>query len=158
MRKFVWDTSAIVNLKEQNAFGYSPARSLWKDLADGWIRGPYVNILPALAVFEVSAGVSRAIREGGHIQREFYLLDDHTRGYGVDEELVRRSHHLFAQLGFDRLRGADLVFACIAKLEEATLVTLDGGFRTHVASVIDILDLNDSRDEALYRERSKSAS
>jgi hypothetical protein len=30
MRKLVWDTSAILKIKEPNGFGYSPAHSLWK--------------------------------------------------------------------------------------------------------------------------------
>jgi predicted nucleic acid-binding protein len=153
VKKFVWDTSAILNLKEPNGSGYSPAHSLWKDLADGWICGPYLNLFPAIALFEVSASVSRKLREGSRMLREFYLLDDASRVYVIDEELVRRSYPLFTEAGFDRLRGADLVFACIAKLEGATLVTLDAGFQQHVGGVVDVLDLNDSRDEARYRER-----
>jgi hypothetical protein len=46
MLKLVWDTSALVNIKEPNEHGYSPGHSLWKDLADGWIEGPYQNIIP----------------------------------------------------------------------------------------------------------------
>jgi hypothetical protein len=34
MQKFIWDTSAIVNIKEPNKQGYSPGYSLYKDLAD----------------------------------------------------------------------------------------------------------------------------
>ena len=34
MQKFIWDTSAIVNIKESNEQGYSPGYSLYKDLAD----------------------------------------------------------------------------------------------------------------------------
>ena len=51
MKKLVWDTSAIINIKEPNARGYSPGWSLYKDFNDGWIPGPYLNIFPALALF-----------------------------------------------------------------------------------------------------------
>ena len=41
MKRFVWDTSALVNIKEPNEQGYSPGHSLFKDLSDGIIQGPY---------------------------------------------------------------------------------------------------------------------
>lgn len=153
MKKFVWDTSAIVNIKEPNEQGYSPGHSLFKDLSDGWIPGPYLNIFPTLAVFEISAAVSRKLREGRSILREFYLLNENSVLYDLDSALIRKSHELFARSGFDQLRGADLVFACIAKLEGATLVTRDGAFEKHVGHSIDVLDLNHSLTEPRYRER-----
>jgi predicted nucleic acid-binding protein len=152
MRKLVWDTSAIVKIKEPDQAGYSPAYGLLKDLSDGWIPGPYLNLFPALAVFEVSAAVSRRLREGHSILREFYLLDENSRIYNVDDTLVRRSHELFALPGFDQLRGADLVFACIAHVEGATLVTTDGAFQKLVGHSVDVLDLTESLAEPRYRE------
>jgi predicted nucleic acid-binding protein len=153
MKKFVWDTSAIINIKEPNQQGYSPGHSLFKDLSDGWIPGPYLNIFPTVAVFEVSAAVSRKVREGHSVLREFYLLNENSTLYDLDNALVRKSAELFARPGFDQLRGADLVFACIAHIERATLVTRDGGFAKHVGHSIDVLDLNHSLDEPRYRER-----
>ena len=153
MKKFVWDTSAIINIKEPNGFGYSPAHSLLKDLSDGRVEGPYLNIFPSLAVFEVSASVSRKIREGRSILREFYLLDDNATLYDLNAALIRKSNELFARPGFDQLRGADLVFASIAHVEGATLVTLDDAFQKHVGTVVDVLDLRSSRDEPAYRQR-----
>ena len=125
LKKFVWDTSAIVNIKEPDGRGYSPGYSLIKDLSDGWIPGPYLNIFPALAVFEVDATVSRMHREGKAILREFYLMDEKAVMYSIDQSLIYKSHELFVKPGFDQLRGADLVFACIAFVEGAYLVTKD---------------------------------
>ena len=48
LKKFVWDTSAIVNIKEPNEQGYSPGYSLIKDSSDSIIPGPYLNIFPSL--------------------------------------------------------------------------------------------------------------
>ena len=152
MKKLVWDTSAIINIKEPNEQGYSPGHSLFNDLSDGWIAGPYLNFFPTLAVFEVSAAVSRKLREGQSILREFYLLDENSALYDLDTAVIRKSHELFGLLGFDQLRGADLVFACIARLESATLVTLDGAFAKHVGHSIDVLDLKHSLTEPRYRE------
>ncbi len=152
-KKFVWDTSAIVNIKEPDGHGYSPGYSLIKDLSDGWIPGPYLNIFPTLAVFEVSATVSRMHRDGKKILRDFYLLDENATTYDIDQNLISRSSELFARPGFDKLRGADLVFACIAYVESAYLVTLDRGFAQNVSQYVEVIDLNDSRRTATYRDR-----
>jgi len=150
LKKFVWDTSAIINIKEPNAEGYSPGNSLMKDLSDGWISGPYQNIFPSIAAFEVDASVSRMHREGKKLLREFYIVDDCAVVYPVDQELIRRSSDLVTMDGFSKLRGADLIFACIAYLESACLVTLDGHF-SGISQLVRVLDLNESRDSPKYR-------
>lgn len=148
--RLVWDTSALLSIKEPNADGYSPGASLYKDFSDGWLPGPYFNIYPAIAVFELQAAVSRHHREGRNTGREFHVVSENSTVYPVDQELVYRCDALFAAPGFVTLRGADLVFACIAKLEDAYLVTLDKGFAA-VASEIRVVDLNDSRTSPTYR-------
>jgi hypothetical protein len=151
IKKFVWDTSAIINIKEQDDHGYSPGHSLFKDLTDGWIPGPYLNIFPSLAVFEVSATVSRMHREGSPILRDFYLMNENSMLYDVDQSLILKSHDLFAKVGFDQLRGADLVFACIASIEEAYVVTKDQAFRKHLSTELQIIDLTESVASPNYR-------
>ena len=76
MKKFVCDASALVNIKEPNSQGYSPGHSLFKDLADGWIQGPYKNIFPAIAAFEIDATVSKLHRKEKPILRDFYVVDE----------------------------------------------------------------------------------
>ncbi|EIU6822990.1 hypothetical protein HJ202_24390 [Vibrio parahaemolyticus] len=151
MHKFVWDTSAIVNIKESNDDGYSPGRSLFKDLSDGWIDIDYKNIFPTLAVFEVNATVSKLARKGKPVLREFYLLDDRALMYDVDQELIRKANQLFTLDGFDKLYGADLVFACIAKIEDAYLVTMDRKLAMHVSKHVKVIDLNESKSSPVYR-------
>ena len=152
MRKFVWDSSAILNIKELNPEGYSPAYSLQKDLTDGWISGPYHNYYPALAVFEAAASVSRKLRDGKRILREFYLLDENASIYDVDESFISKSAGLPEKEGFNKLRGADLVFACIASVEGAYLVTLDKQFEKDVSQHIGVIDLNGSLESPNYRK------
>lgn len=152
MKKFVWDTSALINLKEPNSQGYSPANSLMKDIVDGWMPGPYFNIFPALAVFEVNATISRIERDGGRMLREFWLLNEYATVYPIDSDLIIKANCLLASEGFSRLRGADLVFACIAHLEDAYLVTKDGDF-DKVKPHLKVIDLRQSLHEANYREQ-----
>lgn len=149
MKKLVWDTSALLSIKEPDTNGYSPGHSLFKDFSDGWIKGPYQNIFPALAYFEVQATISRKHSDGKNILRDFYIIDDHAVVYPIDQELIARSYELVAKPGFEKLRGADLIFACIAHLEHAFLVTLDNGFDA-VADTIKVVNLNTSRDQARY--------
>ncbi len=150
MKKFVWDTSALINLKEPNEEGYSPASSFMKDFIDGWLEGPYLNIFPAIAVFELSASVSRKHREGKNILRDFYIMNEHAIIYDVDRTLINKSYDLAATDGFNRLKGADLIFACIAFLEDAYLITLDSDYK-RVADKIKIIDLRDSLNNPKYR-------
>jgi hypothetical protein len=83
---------------------------------------------------------------------DFYLMGDNELLYPIDEKLVYAASKLVRKPPFDQLRGADLIFACIAKHEDAWLVTLDRKFSTLVGDVT-VIDLNDSRNEARYRER-----
>ena len=152
MLKLVWDTSALVNIKEPNEQGYSPGYSLWKDLADGWIAGPYENIIPTIAAFEVNATVSRLRRNGTRMVREFRLIGSNERLYNIDAQFVRESAELVTMDGFDQLRGADLIFACIASIEKAWLVTLDKHFK-YVDDKIKLIDLNLSRTQPKYHHQ-----
>jgi predicted nucleic acid-binding protein len=146
----VWDTSALLNIKEPNGQGYSPGHSFYKDFSDGWLPGPYFNIYPSIAVFELQASISRLHREGRKMLRDFYIVNENSTVYSIDQDLINRCEHLFDKPGFSSLRGADLIFACIAHVEDAFLVTLDTGFNA-VASQIRVIDLNGSRDSANYR-------
>ena len=151
MRKFVWDTSAIINIKEPNSEGYSPGHSFYKDFNDGWIEGDYLNIFPALAVFEVEATVSKKHRKGEQILREFYLMGENAILYDVNQELISNCVDLFTLDGFDKLQGADLVFACIAHIEDAYLITMDKKLALHASKQIKVVDLNESIESANYR-------
>jgi predicted nucleic acid-binding protein len=150
-KRFVWDTSALLNIKEPNAQGYSPGHSFYKDFNDGWLPGPYFNIYPSIAVFELQASISRAHREGRKMLRDFYIVSDNSIVYPIDQDLIYRCAQLLDQPGFSNLRGGDLIFACIAHLEDAYLVTLDKGFNA-VASQVRVIDLNESRESPNYRK------
>ncbi|CAE7323489.1 unnamed protein product [Symbiodinium pilosum] len=140
VRRLVWDTSAVVNIKEPNEDGYSPGLSLWKDLSDSWIEGPYKNLIPAISAFEVSHAISRKHEKGIMTLREFWIMGENETLYPVDQEFIGRA------------TGADLVIACIAAVEDAWLITLDNHFDA-ISDQITVINLNDSRDTANYRKR-----
>lgn len=150
VKKFVWDTSAIINIKDPGNYGYSPGYSLYKDLSEGIIPGPYLNIFPSLAIFEVSAVISRKLREGKKILREFNVMNENAMIYNLDQEFIRNSDKLLSKPGFDQLKGADLVFACITSIENAYLVTLDKKFYKYLSKELKIIDLNESENEPEY--------
>ena len=89
-------------------------------------------------------------RDGKPILREFYLMDENSMMYQINQGLISKSHELFTKPGFNQLRGADLVFACIAFVENAYLVTLDKVFVKHLSGHLSIIDLNDSMTSAKY--------
>ena len=105
MRRLVWDTSAVVNIKEPNEDGYSPGLSLWKDLSDSWIEGPYKNLIPAISAFEVSHAISRKHEKGIMTLREFWIMGENETLYPVDQEFIGRASTFFDREGFKRLRG-----------------------------------------------------
>lgn len=149
-KRFVWDTSALLNIKESRTGGYSPGHSFYKDFSDGILPGPYFNIFPSIAIFELQASISRLHREGQRMLRQFYILSENSTVYPIDQDLINRCYHLLDKPGFSKLHGADLIFACIAYVEDAYLITLDSGFKA-VASQVRVIDLNGSRDTANYR-------
>lgn len=151
MLKLVWDTSAIVNIKEPDSSGYSPGYSLWKDLADGRIKGPYLNIVPAISTFETAAVVSNKNRRGANMLHEFWIFGENEMLYPIDKQLIDKSIEIARGPGFDHLYGADLIFGCIAKIEDAWLITLDKNFK-RIKEHVKVIDLNDSRISAKYRE------
>jgi predicted nucleic acid-binding protein len=87
-----------------------------------------VHVFPALAWFEVQATLSRIERGGGRVLREMYLLDEKNYVLDIGEAFIQRAVAENLHNRFSTLRGADLVFACAAVIERASLVTCDAAF------------------------------
>jgi predicted nucleic acid-binding protein len=84
--------------------------------------------------------------------RDFYIFDENSLIYSIDQKLIQQCNQFVTMSGFDSLRGADLIFACIAMLENAYLVTLDNHFRS-VSNYINVINLNESRENPVYRRK-----
>jgi predicted nucleic acid-binding protein len=87
-----------------------------------------IHVFPAIAWFEWQASLSRMERNGEKILRDLYLIDDKNYVLDIDRSFIARADDLQLHLRFSTLRGADLIFACAAVLEDATLVTRDTTF------------------------------
>jgi predicted nucleic acid-binding protein len=87
-----------------------------------------IHIFPAIAWFEWQASLSRMERAGERILRDLYLLDEKNYVLDINLAFIRKAAELELHLRFATLRGADLIFACAAVIEEATLVTRDKAF------------------------------
>ena len=79
-------------------------------------------------------------------------MNEHSIVYPVDSQLITRSAEVTVKPGFSELRGADLVFACIAYLEDAFLITIDSHF-SRVTADVKVIDLNLSRTAPEYRRQ-----
>jgi predicted nucleic acid-binding protein len=84
-------------------------------------------VIPTLAYFEFQAAQSRIRREGRNAIRELYIPNAET--YEITQATLRRASQLELPDKLSALRGADLVYACVAALEGLPLVTNDRGFR-----------------------------
>ena len=96
-------------------------------------------IVPTIAYFEYQAAQSRLKREGKGAYRDIYIPNYEI--YEISEALARTTAELDLPNIFSSLRGADLIYACIARIEQIPLVTCDSDFEKygHEISVINPL-------------------
>ena len=127
-QRYVLDTSvlaSIVNSDDTEHFScYSFFRNLHDADAATWV-------VPGLIFFEFNATQSRRYRKkrpGLPVFRNAPLFITNTELYEVTEAFLVKTWELRLYDLFSQLRGADLLYACIAKVESIPLVTHDGGF------------------------------
>lgn len=128
--KLVWDTSALIALVRTAEVHHGIATEIWEEHRDE------VSIFPALAYFEFQAAVNAIRRAGWKAIREMYLMDKKNIVLPLDAEFVQRCAEANLADRFSNLRGADLVFACAAALENATLVTFDVKLRRDATGLL----------------------
>ena len=117
--KLVWDASALVAVIRVSDAHHQQAYGLWLE------HKTALSIIPALAWFEYQATANRLKREGARMSPLIHLDESTTKLLPIDLAFIRRSSGRMLPDRFDMLRGADLVYACAAALEDATLVTFD---------------------------------
>jgi hypothetical protein len=122
-RRYVLDASVlagIVNSSDPEHFScYSFFRNLHDEDAAIWV-------VPGLIFFEFQAVQSRKNRERQRADPPYRyapLFLDNTELYRVDESFLEKVWEQDLYNRFDKLRGADLLYACIAKVEQLPLVT-----------------------------------
>lgn len=77
-------------------------------------------IVPTIAYFEYQAAQSRLRREGKRAYRDLYIPN--VEVLEISTDLMRKTAELDLANIFDNLRGADLIYACIAKTEGIPIV------------------------------------
>lgn len=86
-----------------------------------------ILVVPTLAYFEFQATQSRIKNEGKRAIRELYIPN--LEKYEITDALIRRANELDLFNKF-KLKGADLIYACIAAIEAIPLVTTDRDFES----------------------------
>ncbi len=122
LQKFVWDNSALVALinSDEPHHCYSFMKNHQSD----------IHIFPTIAWMEFQAAQSaKQRRTEKKVYRELWLLDEKNIVYEITQNFIEKVHKNELHLKFDRLRGMDLIYASVAWLEKAPLVTLDSDFK-----------------------------
>jgi predicted nucleic acid-binding protein len=121
--RLVWDTCALVSLVRSAETFHADAYEVWEEHRES------VSIFPALAYFEFQATVNAIRLRGDKAIRQMFLLDGKNIVLPLDQAFITRCDEAGLADRFPTLKGGDLVFACAAALEEATLVTYDDKLR-----------------------------
>jgi predicted nucleic acid-binding protein len=127
-KRYALDASvlaSIVNSDDAEHFScYSFFQNLHEDDKATWV-------VPGLIFFEFQATQSRRYRDlhpGHSVFRYAPLFYENTEVYQVTKRFLKEVHNLKLYDMFSHLHGADLLYACIARVERIPLVTHDGGF------------------------------
>jgi hypothetical protein len=117
--------ASIVNSDDVEHYScYSFFQNLHEDDKATWV-------VPGLIFFEFQATQSRRYRErhpGHKVFRHAPLFYTNTEVYQVTKRFLKQVYDLNLYDIFSHLHGADLLYACIARVERIPLVTHDGGF------------------------------
>jgi predicted nucleic acid-binding protein len=120
--KFVWDTSALISaVRSHDPFHLSCHQFMQEHAQD-------IHVFPTIAWFELQATLSRLERDGKRVLRELYLIDEKNYVLDIDIAFIQKASDQNLHIKFSSLRGADLIFACAAVIERATLITRDRSF------------------------------
>ena len=119
-KQYVLDASVLISAVNSQDPNHVPCYSFVRNKEDAqWI-------LPTIAYFEFHATQSRLKREGKKAIREVYL--GNAKLYELNQPFIQRCSEMDLFNKFHTLRGADLVYGCIAAVEGVPLVTSDRGF------------------------------
>ncbi len=126
-KSYVIDASVLVGAVNSADVNHVACYSFFKNHEDDTF------VIPTIAYFEFQAAQSRIRREGRKAIRELYIPNAET--YEITQATLRRAAELQLPDKLNALRGADLVYACIAAMERLPLVTNDRGFQAVEAHV-----------------------
>jgi predicted nucleic acid-binding protein len=134
LKRLIPDSSFIVSVVNSKDALHGPCYSYWKNSED-----KVLWIIPDLVFFEFQAAQSRRYQGKDEPYRELSLHRGNSRRFRITNKLLGTMWDMKLYDVFSGLKGADLLFACIAKAENLPLITCDNHFEKY-ADVIEIIN------------------
>ncbi|OQW65114.1 MAG: hypothetical protein BVN28_02005 [Nitrospira sp. ST-bin4] len=127
-KRYALDASVLASIVNSDDAEHFSCYSFFRDLNDD---DKALWVVPGLIFFEFQATQSRRYREL-HPDRSVFrpapLFYENSEIYHVTKRFLKKVYELNLYDVFSRLRGADLLYACIARVENIPLVTHDSHF------------------------------
>lgn len=130
-KRYALDASVLASIVNSDDPEHFSCYSFFRNLHD---EDKAIWVVPGLIFFEFQATQSRRYREhrpGKPVFRNAPLFYTNTELYHVTKKFLITVSELGLYDKFSRLRGADLLYACIARVEGIPLVTHDAGFNRY---------------------------
>ena len=127
-KRYALDASVLASIVNSNDAEHFSCYSFFRNLNDD---DKALWIVPGLIIFEFQATQSKRyqkLRPGQPVFRNSPLTYENTELYDVNKNFLAKVYKLHLYNKFSRLRGADLLYACIARVENIPLVTHDSDF------------------------------
>jgi predicted nucleic acid-binding protein len=131
-RRYVLDASVLASIVNSNDAEHFSCYSFFRNLHDA---DKATWVVPSLIFFEFQATQSRRYkkqRPGHSVFRHAPLLYNNTELFHVTKKFLAKVYELGLYDKFSSVRGTDLLYACIAKVENIPLVTHDKDFDPYV--------------------------
>jgi predicted nucleic acid-binding protein len=130
-QRYVLDTSVLVSIVNSDDAEHFSCYSFFQNLHN---NDKAIWVVPGVIFFEFQATQSKRYRErrpGHPVFRNAPLFYTNTELYHVTKKFLNKVYELGLYDIFSSLRGADLLYACIARVENLPLVTHDKGFNLY---------------------------
>jgi len=127
-KRYVLDTSVLVSIVNSDDTEHFSCYSFFQNLHND---DRAIWVVPGVIFFEYQATQSRRYRErrpGHPVFRNAPLVYTNTELYHITKKFLKKVYELGLYDIFSSLRGADLLYACIARVENLPLVTHDNDF------------------------------
>ena len=127
-QRYALDANVLASIVNSDDVEHFSCDSFFRNLHDD---DKAIWVVPGLIFFEFQATQSRRYRDlhpGNSVFRSAPLFYENTEVYQVTKRFLKQVYDLSLYDVFSQLRGADLLYACIARVERIPLVTHDGGF------------------------------
>ena len=134
-QRYALDASVLASIVNSDDAEHFSCYSFFQNLHD---EDKALWVVPGLIFFEFQATQSRRYRErrlGKPVFRNAPLFYTNTELYRVTKKFLIKVSELDLYDKFSLLRGADLLYACIARVEGIPLVTHDTGFDRYSSEI-----------------------